>query len=97
MEYAIAIYNTKIDEFVCPPNISQTVAVRTVKLAHRPGIDSTTMKLISKPILLSILLIILNTIKRIGTPSIPTIAQLNMDDLLLLYRADQFVLYYFLY
>ena len=25
----------KIEEFVCPPNISETVAVRTTKLAHR--------------------------------------------------------------
>ena len=41
------IYNTKIDEFVCPPNISQTVAIRTVKLAHRSRIVSTTNKLIS--------------------------------------------------
>ena len=41
------IYNTKIDEFVCPPNISQTVAIRTVKLAHRSRIASTTNKLIS--------------------------------------------------
>ena len=41
---------TKIDEFVCQPNISQTVAVRTVKLAHRPRIASTTIKLISKQI-----------------------------------------------
>ena len=42
-ESFIAIYNTKIDEFVCPPNISQTVAVRIVKLAHRPRIASTTI------------------------------------------------------
>ena len=27
------IYTTKIDEFVCPPNISETVAVRIMKLA----------------------------------------------------------------
>ena len=49
------IYTTKIDGVVCPQNISETVAVRTVKLAHRPRIASTTIKLISKPILLSIL------------------------------------------
>ena len=49
-----AIYTTKIDGVVCPPNISETVAVRTVKLAHRPRIASTTTKFISKPILLSI-------------------------------------------
>ena len=48
------IYTTKIDGVVCPPNISETVAVRTVKLAHRPRIASTTIKFISKPILLSI-------------------------------------------
>ena len=46
---------TKIEEVVCPPNISETVAVRTMKLAHRPRIASTTIKLISKPIFLSIL------------------------------------------
>ena len=27
---------TKIEGFVCPPNISETVVVRTVVLAHRP-------------------------------------------------------------
>ena len=36
-------------------NISETVAIRTVKLAHRPRIASTTIKFISKPILLFIL------------------------------------------
>ena len=60
------IYTTKIDEFVCPPNISETVAVRIMKLAHRPRIASTTKKLISKPILLSILSILLKTSKPIG-------------------------------
>ena len=49
------IYTTKIDGVVCPPNISETVADRTVKLAHRPRIASTTIKFISKPFLLSIL------------------------------------------
>ena len=39
------IYTTKIDEFACPPNISETVAVRIMKLAHRPRIASTTIKL----------------------------------------------------
>ena len=58
-----SIYTTKIDEFVCPPNISETIAVRIMKLAHRPRIASTTIKLISKPMLLSILLKI---IQRIG-------------------------------
>ena len=37
-----------------------------MKLAHRPRIASTTIKLISKPILLSIVSIVLKTIKRIG-------------------------------
>ena len=49
------IYTTKIDGVVCPPNISGTVAGRLMKLAHRPRIASTTIKLISKPMLLSIL------------------------------------------
>ena len=34
------IYTTKIEEFVCLPNISETVAVRTVKLEHRPRVAS---------------------------------------------------------
>ena len=55
MQVCVYIYTTKIDGVVCPPNISETVAVRTVKLAHRPRIASTTIKFISKPILLSIL------------------------------------------
>ena len=49
------INTTKIDEFVCPPNISETVAVRIMKLAHRPRIASTMIKLISESILLAIL------------------------------------------
>ena len=40
----------KIDGVVCPPNISETVAGRLMKLAHRPRIASTMIKLISKPI-----------------------------------------------
>ena len=60
------IYATKIDTFVCPPDISQTVAVRIMKLAHRPRIASTTNKLISEPILLSVLSMLFKTIKRIG-------------------------------
>ena len=46
---------TKIYGVVCPPNISETVADRLMKLAHRQRIASTTIKLISKKILLSIL------------------------------------------
>ena len=39
------IYTTKIDGVVCPPNISETVAGRLMKLAHRQRIASTTIKL----------------------------------------------------
>ena len=60
------MYTTKIDEFVCSSTISETVAVRITKLAHRPRIASATIKLISKPILLSILSILLKTIRIIG-------------------------------
>ena len=56
------IYTTKIDTFVCPPHISETVAVRIMKLAHRSRIASTTKKIISKQILLSILSILFETI-----------------------------------
>ena len=59
------IYTTKIDGVVCPPNISETVAGRLMKLAHRQRIASTTIKLISKFFLLSILSIIVKTIQRI--------------------------------
>ena len=59
------IYTTKIDGVVCPPNISETVATRIMKLTHRPRIASTMIKLISKPILLPILLILVKTIQRI--------------------------------
>ena len=45
---------TKIGTFVCPPHISETVAVSIMKLAHRPRIASTTKTLISKQMLLSI-------------------------------------------
>ena len=37
------IYTTKIDGVVCPPNISETVAGRLMKLAHRQRIASTTI------------------------------------------------------
>ena len=49
------IYTTKIGTFVCPPHISETIAVRIMKLAHRPRVASTTKKLISKQMFLSIL------------------------------------------
>ena len=63
--YEPDIYTTKIDRVVCPPNISKTVAGRLMKLAHRPRIASTMIKLNSKPILLPILLILVKTIQRI--------------------------------
>ena len=44
----IYIYTTKIDGVVCPPNISETVEGRLMKLAHRQRIASTTIKLIPK-------------------------------------------------
>ena len=78
------IYTTKIGTFVCPPHISETVAVTIMKLAHRPRIASTTKTLISKQILLSIWSILLRQFKRIGTPSTPNIAQINMDNVVLL-------------
>ena len=59
------IYATKIDVVVCPPNISETVAGRLIKVAHSPRIASTMIKLISKPIVLPILLILVKTIQRI--------------------------------
>ena len=52
------IDTTKIYGVVCPPNISETVAGRLMKLAHRQRIASTTIKLISKNVLLSILSIL---------------------------------------
>ena len=52
------IYTTKIGTFVCPPHISETVAVRLLKFAHRLRIASTTKEIISKQILLSILSIL---------------------------------------
>ena len=57
----ISILHTKIDTFVCPPHISETVAVRIMKLAHRPRIDSTTITLISKS--MSFLSILFKTIQ----------------------------------
>ena len=59
------IYTTKIDGVVCPPNISETVAGRLMKLAHSQRIASTTIKLISNIFLLSILSILVKTIQRI--------------------------------
>ena len=32
--YSTTIYTTKTDTFVCPPHISETAAVRIMKLAH---------------------------------------------------------------
>ena len=57
--------STKIDGVVCPPNISETAAGRLMKLAHRQRIASTTIKLVSKNVLLSILSILVKTIQRI--------------------------------
>ena len=61
----VHIYTTKIDGVVCPPNISETVAGRLMKLAHRQRIASTTIKLISTTFLLSILSILVKTFQRI--------------------------------
>ena len=58
------IYTTKIDGVVCPPNISETVAGRLLKVAHRQRIASTTIKLIKKNVL-SILSILVKTIQLI--------------------------------
>ena len=72
--------------------------VRIMKFAHHSRIASTTIKLISKPILLSILKIILKTFQPIGAGT-PNIAQINMQSAgcWCCHLADQFVLYYFLY
>ena len=100
------IYTTKIDEFVCPPNISETVAIRIMKLPHRPRIASTTIKLISKPILLSILLkqfresalaLSVYRLRRLFTVIRPTRFVSVSWIIWCCHRADQFVLYYFLY
>ena len=56
---------TNIDGVVCPPNISETVAGRLLKLAHRQRIASTTIKSIKEKKLLSILSILVKTIQRI--------------------------------
>ena len=66
--FTIVIYTTKIDELVCPPNTSEPLTVRIIKLAHRPHIASTTFNLTSKSILLSFLSIIflLKTIQPIS-------------------------------
>ncbi len=58
------IYTTKIDGVVCPPNISETVAGRLMKLAHRQRIASTTITLISTKFVLSILSILVKTFQR---------------------------------
>ena len=44
-QQSVYIYITKIDGVVCPPNISDTIAGRLMKLAHRPRIASTMIKL----------------------------------------------------
>ena len=41
-KFHIRIYTTKIYGVVCPPNISETVAGRLMKLAHRPRINDQT-------------------------------------------------------
>ena len=89
------IYTTKIGTFVCPPHIPDTVAVTIMKLAHRPRIASTTESLISKQIYCPFDQFYLRQFKRIGTPSTSIIAQINMDNLVLLSLTDRIVLYYF--
>ena len=63
-----------------------------MKLAHRPRIASTTIKLISKPILLPILSILLEEIQWIGAEDPKHRPYKHVRHL-----ADQFELYYFLY
>ena len=68
-----------------------------MKLARHTRIASPTIKLISKPILLSILNFIKKNIQPIGAGT-PNIAQINMRaGRWRRHMADQFVLYYFLY
>ena len=107
----LTIYSIKINEFVCSPNISETIAVGTMKLAHRPGIASTTIKLISKSILLSILSIFIknNSANRhwpqakivaaicLFTVIRPTLFSSVSWKIWCCNLADQFVLYYFLF
>ena len=67
----VANYTTKIDTFVCSPHISETVPVRIMKLAHRSRIASTTKRIISKQMLLSILSILFKTIQPISAGPSP--------------------------
>ena len=55
-----------------------------MKLAHRPSIASTTKTLISKKIYCPFDQFYLRQFKRIGTTSTPNIAQINMDNVVLL-------------
>ena len=55
-----------------------------MKLAHRSRLASTTKTLISKKNYCPFDQFYLRQFKRIGTPSSPNIAQLNMDNLVLL-------------
>ena len=61
-----------------------SLSVHHISQISTRTLSTTTIKLISKPILLSILSILLKTFKRIGTPSTPNFAQVNMDNLVLL-------------
>ena len=73
------IYTTKIGTFVCPPHISETVAVTIMKLGHRQRRHSFQNKFYC-----AFDQFYLRQFKRIGTPITPNIAQINMDNVVLL-------------
>ena len=79
------IYTTKIGTFVCPPHISETVAVTIMKLAHRPRILPRQRRhSFQNKFYCTFDQFYLRQFKRIGTPCTPNIAQINMDNLVLL-------------
>ena len=59
------IYTTKIDTFVCPLNISETVAVIIMKLAHRSRIANIVHNYITTAILPNIGMVVKGVDRRI--------------------------------
>ena len=70
-----SIYTTKIVECVCPPTISETVAVRTMILAQCPRIASITIKLFQNKFYYPFYTLYLKKMHpiRAGTPNIAQI------------------------
>ena len=91
-----SIYTTKIVECVCPPTISETVAVRTMILAQCPRIASITIKLFQNKFYYPFYTLYLKKCIQSALVHQTSPRYMQGEGRWCCYLADQFVLYYLL-